>query len=63
MLTQMTQYVSGERDFYKLNRISDDFLAYFHLLFTKDNYEIEHKMLHYFHNFYKIFQKVVQKEY
>ena len=43
MLTQMMQYVSGERDFYKLNRISDDFLAYFHLLFTNDNYEIEHK--------------------
>ncbi len=44
MLTQMMQYVSGERDFYKLNRISDDFLAYFHLLFTKDNYEIEYKL-------------------
>lgn len=44
MLTQMMQYVSGERDFYKLNRISDDFLAYFHLLFTNDNYEIEHKL-------------------
>ncbi|MBR6198130.1 MAG: hypothetical protein IKQ72_11085 [Bacteroidaceae bacterium] len=44
MLTLMMQYVSGERDFYKLNRISDDFLAYFHLLFTNDNYEIEHKL-------------------
>ena len=43
MIDSMSTYISGEREHFKLTRVSDDFAALYELLFKSDVYEIEYE--------------------
>lgn len=43
MLEEMMKYVSGERDFYRLERACNDFTAFFQLLYAAPDYEVAYR--------------------